>query len=108
MEGANDRDDTQYRDANRRLDNPLRPLLRVAGYKSSRADANLEPWDIVGIGPTNTVLVHVVTGHWPNALKLNPLCEFHCPPNCTRLVHQWRDDAELPITHIVTDINQYL
>jgi hypothetical protein len=83
-------------------------LLEASGYTCSRADKNLQPWDVFGIGPTDMVLVRIVTGYWPNPEALTPLCEFPSPPNCKKLVHQWRDGAELPTVHLVPKSNLYL
>jgi hypothetical protein len=83
-------------------------LLTASGYTCGRAEKNLQPWDIIGVGPTGFVLVHVVTSYWPDPLKLQPLVEFPSPPNCLKLVHQWRDGAELPKVHIVPKFNAYL
>jgi len=80
-------------------------LLEASGYRCTAA--SLGPWDVIGVGPTDFVMVSVVTGQWPDSSKIDPLCEFQCPPNCKKLVHQWRDGAEQPDTHLVPKFNPY-
>jgi hypothetical protein len=71
-------------------------ILEAAGYRCTRSAASLGEWDIIGIGPTDVVLVHVKTRDWPGSLELQILRDFSVPPNSRKLVHRWRDRQWLP------------
>jgi hypothetical protein len=71
-------------------------ILEAAGYRCTRSAASLGDWDIVGIGPTDVVLVQVRTRDWPGLLERAALREFQVPPNCRKLLHRWRPRAKVP------------
>ncbi len=71
-------------------------LLEAAGYACTRAAASLGAWDIIGIGSTDVVLVQVKTRDWPGSVEMETLRSFHCPANCRKLVHRWRDGQRSP------------
>jgi hypothetical protein len=71
-------------------------LLEAAGYAVTRAAGSLGAWDLVGIGPTDVVLLQVKTRDWPGTAEMEALQAFAVPPNCKRLVHRWRDRQRAP------------
>lgn len=71
-------------------------LLEATGYRCTRAAASLGAWDVIGIGPTDLVLVQVKTRDWPGSVEMETLRAFPCPVNCRRLVHRWRDCHRMP------------
>jgi hypothetical protein len=71
-------------------------LLEAAGYACTRAAASLGVFDIVGIGPSDIVLVQCKTRDWPGAAEMETIRDFPCPPNCKKLVHRYRDGVRLP------------
>ena len=71
-------------------------LLESAGYRCTRAAGSLGPWDIVGIGPTDFVLIQSKSRDWPSAVEMESLRNFPVPSNCKRLIHRWRDYRRLP------------
>jgi len=71
-------------------------LLEAAGYQCTRAAGSLGAWDIIGIGPTDVVLVQVKSRDWPGAAEWETLGEFVCPPFTRKVVHRWRDGEKLP------------
>ncbi len=71
-------------------------LLESAGYRCTRAAASLGVWDIIGIGSTDVVLVQVKSRDWPEAVEMEMLKGFPCPPHCKKLIHRWRDRQRLP------------
>jgi hypothetical protein len=77
-------------------------LLEASGYLCTRAAASLGVWDVIGIGPTDVVLVQVKTRDWPGSVEMETLRLFRCPPTCKKLVHRWRARARLPDVKEVT------
>ena len=71
-------------------------LLEAAGYTCTRSAASLGAWDIIGIGPTDIVLVQVKTRDWPGTGELETLHLFRCPLNCRKLIHRWRPRKRMP------------
>jgi Holliday junction resolvase len=71
-------------------------LLEAAGYKCCRSAASLGAWDIVGVSPTDIVLVQVKSNDWPRSLEMETMQLFQAPPNCRKLIHRWRDRQRLP------------
>jgi Holliday junction resolvase len=71
-------------------------LLEAAGYSCCRSAASLGEWDVVGIGPTDVILLQIKTRDWPGAAEMEQLRLFKCPANVKRLIHRWRDRQRLP------------
>jgi hypothetical protein len=71
-------------------------LLEAAGYLCTRAAASLGAWDVIGIGPTDVVLLQIKTRDWPGTAELKTLKRFRCPPMCKKIVHRWWHRARLP------------
>lgn len=71
-------------------------LLESLGYCCTRAAASLGVWDIVGIGPTDIVLVQTKSNSWPDSVEMEQMRLFRCPSNCKKLVHRWKDRIKLP------------
>jgi len=71
-------------------------LLESMGYACTRAAASLGAWDVIGIGPTDVVLVQVKTNRWPGSLELEALQEFRAPPNARKLLHRWDTRQRAP------------
>lgn len=71
-------------------------LLEAAGYSCCRAAASLGAWDVIGIGPTDIVLVQVKSNKWPGSVEMEQLTLFKAPSNARKLVHRWRDRARMP------------
>lgn len=63
--------------------------LERAGYHCIRSAASLSPWDIVGVGTHDVVLVQVKTNRRPGRQERAVLTSFPCPPNCRKLVYVW-------------------
>lgn len=81
----------------RRNEHRSRRLLEVAGYVVTRAAGSMGDWDLVGIGPTDFVLVQVKSNRPPSPAERETLAAFTCPPNCKRLIHVWHDRQRLPV-----------
>jgi hypothetical protein len=73
-----------------------RVLLEAAGYAMTRAAASLDMRDLIGVGSTDVVLVQAKTRDWPGAVEMEAFSAFRVPPNCRRLVHQWRERQRVP------------
>ena len=71
-------------------------LLESAGYACTRAAASLGVFDIVGIGPTDVVLVQCKTRDWPGSVEMEAIRNFQCPPLCKKIIHRWRDQRRQP------------
>jgi len=71
-------------------------LLEAAGYRVTRAAASLGAWDLIGIGPTDVVLVQCKTRDWPGTVELETLRLFPAPSNARKLVHRWVDGQRQP------------
>ena len=71
-------------------------ILEASGYICTRAAGSHGMWDIVGIGPTDVVLVQVKTGEWPRSVEMEALHNFVCPPFVRRLIHRWRPRKQVP------------
>lgn len=71
-------------------------LLEAAGYACTRAAASLGVFDIVGIGPTDIVLVQVKSSEWPRSVEMEAIKDFRCPANCKKIIHRWRDRVRDP------------
>ena len=76
-------------------------ILEAAGYRCTRAAASLGAWDIIGIGPTDVVLVQVKTRDWPGTVERETLRSFPAPPNARKLMHRWRDRQRQPDVEVV-------
>jgi hypothetical protein len=71
-------------------------LLEAAGYRCSRSAASLGVFDVIGVGPTDVLLVQVKSNRWPGREEMETLKAFVCPPNCRRIVHRWSDGKRVP------------
>jgi Holliday junction resolvase len=71
-------------------------LLESVGYACTRSSASLGCWDIIGIGPTDVVLVQVNSRDWPGLIQMEAIRNFKCPPLCKKIVHRYRDRVRLP------------
>lgn len=71
-------------------------LLEAAGYRCTRAAASLGVFDIIGISPTDVVLVQVKTRDWPGSAEMETISLFPVPPNARKLVHRWRNRQRTP------------
>jgi Holliday junction resolvase len=76
-------------------------LLEAAGYACTRAAASLGVFDIVGIGPSDVVLVQTKSNDWPRAVEMEAIRNFPCPAICKKLIRRWRDRQRLPDIRIV-------
>jgi uncharacterized protein with GYD domain len=57
----------------------------------------LGEWDIIGIGSTDFVLVHVLmTRGYPGLVEMGTLQAFAAPANAKKLVKCWRDRPRVP------------
>ena len=86
----------------RKQEHRSKALLESVGYRVTRAAGSMGEWDLVGIGPTDVVLVQVRTRDWPGPLERGALAEFPVPPDtrssCIDGAHEPRlpDLLELP------------
>lgn len=80
----------------RRAEHRSRILLEASGYAVLRSAASKGPFDLIGIGSTDLVLVQVKVNRPPAPAEREALSLFVCPPNCKRLIHVWRDRRRLP------------
>jgi hypothetical protein len=71
-------------------------ILEAAGYACTRSAASLGAFDIVGIGPTDLLLVQVKTRDWPGSIEMETIRMFLAPPNARKLVHRWRPRQRVP------------
>jgi Holliday junction resolvase len=76
-------------------------ILEAAGYRCTRSAASLGEWDVIGVGPTDTVLVQVKTRDWPGSVEMETLKIFPAPANCRKLVHRWRHRARVPDVKVI-------
>jgi Holliday junction resolvase len=74
-----------------------RTLLEASGYAVTRAAGSLGAWDLIGIGPTDLVLVQVKSNRAPSPAEREGLARFPCPVNCKRLIHVWFDRQRVPV-----------
>jgi hypothetical protein len=75
--------------------------LLEAAYLCTRAAASLGVFDIVGIGPSDIVLVQCKTRDFPGAVEMEAIRNFPVPPSTKKLIHRWRDRQRLPDVRIV-------
>lgn len=73
-----------------------RALLEAAGYQVTRSGGSLGAFDLVGIGPSDVVLVQVKSNRQPGPRERHTLAAIPCPANARKLVHVWRDRQALP------------
>jgi hypothetical protein len=76
-------------------------LLEASGYACTRAAASLGVFDVVGIGPSDIVLVQIKTRDWPGAVEMESIRNFAAPPGTKKLLHRWRDGQRLPDVRVV-------
>ena len=76
-------------------------LLEAAGYACTRAAASLGVFDIVGVGPTDVVLVQTKSNEWPRSVEMEAIRNFQCPPLCKKLIHRWVDRQRLPDVRVI-------
>ncbi|MGH9404382.1 MAG: hypothetical protein ACRD3D_00940 [Terriglobia bacterium] len=76
-------------------------LLESAGYSCTRAAASLGAWDVIGVGPTDVVLVQVKSNRWPDAAETETMRGFACGPLVRKLVLRWRDRQRFPDVRIL-------
>jgi Holliday junction resolvase len=76
-------------------------LLEASGYACTRAAASLGVFDIIGVGPTDVVLVQVKTRDYPGAVEMETIRNFVCPPFCKKVIHRWRDGHRQPDVKVV-------
>ncbi len=71
-------------------------LLEADGYRITKSGASLGEWDLIGIGPSDFVVVQVKTNRWPGSAEMNAMREFPVPANCHKLIHRWRNRRIVP------------
>lgn len=71
-------------------------LLEASGYRCTRSGASLGDWDVIGVGPTDVVLVQVKSNTGPRSLERMALLDFKVPTNVKKLIHVWKDRKRLP------------
>jgi hypothetical protein len=76
-------------------------LLESAGYACTRAAASLGVFDVVGVGPSDVVLLQCKSNEWPRSVEMETLKNFPCPSICKKLIHRWRDGQRLPDVRVV-------
>jgi Holliday junction resolvase len=76
-------------------------LLEAAGYACTRAAASLGVFDVIGIGPSDVVLVQVKTRDWPGSVEMEAIRAFPSPPLSKKLIHRYRNRVRLPDVRIV-------
>jgi len=76
-------------------------LLEASGYNCTRAAASLGVFDIVGIGPSDIVLVQTKSNDWPGSVEMEAIRNFPCPQLCKKLIHRWRDRQHTPDVRVV-------
>jgi Holliday junction resolvase len=67
-----------------RNEHKSRRLLETAGYCVTRAAGSLGAWDLVGIGPTDVVLLQVKSNRPPAPAEREALKLFPCPTSRCR------------------------
>ena len=78
-------------------------ILETAGYRCTRCAASLGVWDVVGIRPTDIILVQVKTRDWPGSAEMELLRLFRVPPSCRKVIHRWRDRARVPDVRVIEE-----
>jgi hypothetical protein len=73
-----------------------RDLFEAAGYSVTKAGGSLGVFDLIAISRTDVALVQVKSNRWPDAVEMEAIRTFPCPPNARKLVHRWRDRARQP------------
>jgi len=72
-------------------------LLEASGYHCTRSAGSLGVWDMVAIGPMDTVLVQCKTNRWPSRAEMEVMKLFPIPTNCRKVVHRWDDRKRMPL-----------
>jgi len=80
-----------------RQEHRSKALLEAAGYRVIRSAASLSEWDLIGIGPTDVVLLQVKSNRAPSPAEREALGLFPCPPNCKKLIHVFHDRQRWPV-----------
>jgi len=76
-------------------------ILEAAGYHCTRSAASLGAFDIIGIGPSDMVLVQVKTRDWPGSVEMECLEAFPVPQNARKIIHRWRHRARIPDVKVI-------
>ncbi len=71
-------------------------LLESQGYVCTRAAASKGAWDVIGCRAADVCLCQVKVRDWPDLVEMLRLEEFPCPPGTKKLIHRWRDRAQVP------------
>ena len=74
-------------------------VLEAAGYRCLRTAGSHGPWDVIGFGPVDCVLVQVKRGGKPAVNQI--LAEMRdeqerLAPNVRQLLHWWKVRASTP------------
>jgi len=77
-------------------------VLEASGYACTRAAASLGEWDVIGISPTDVVLVQCKTRDWPGSAEMERLRLFPAPAGVRKLVHRWRHRQRTPDVKVIT------
>lgn len=72
-------------------------LLEAAGYRCTKSGSSLGVWDVIGIGPTDLVLVQVKSNRGPDPTEREAMRMFSAPPNAKKLIHVWYDNGRMPV-----------
>jgi hypothetical protein len=67
-----------------------------SGRGTRNEHGSLGEWDLVGLGPTDVVLVQVKTRDWPGTRERAVLADFPVPPMTRKICHRWRDRQRFP------------
>lgn len=69
-------------------------VLKASAYQCS--PIRLGPFHIIGIGSTDTCLIHI-SGIWPiRPWTPDELRQVPAPPNCKKIIHHWGKRKHLP------------
>lgn len=75
-------------------------LLRVAGYVCLRVSSNDAPFNIIGFGPRDCVLLMASDG-WPSKEEIEALRSFPASPHCRKIVQEWSPFQRMPTSYPV-------
>jgi len=72
-------------------------LLEALGYECFRMAGSLGVFDVIGVSPSDVLLVQVKSNRPPSSVEIEAIRNFRNPPNSRKLIHVWRDRESLPV-----------
>lgn len=80
----------------RRNEQKTMDMLISLGYQVTSARASKGVFDVWACSSSEILLIQVKSNEWPGSVEMEQIQMFTAPPNARKLVHRWRDRANLP------------